>query len=77
MGRAQTGAEGRSEKEGASERNPHLLTTAPLPPVPLSGGDWRTWERKSEAELRKRGRKDVVSMFVFLFLTTQIYFNCQ
>lgn len=39
--------------------------------------DRGSWERRSEADLGKKGMKGVVLMFVFLFLMTQIYFNWQ
>lgn len=66
------GAEEECEKEGVGERNHNVLTIlSPSPPCAAWKGGVGVWsEVKPE-----RGGQNGVLMFVFLFLSTRVYFK--
>lgn len=74
------GAGEECEEEGVAERSCHWLTIIPhpQPSLHLFGGGCRgywNWEWRCEVEPGKGEREEGV--LIFLFLTTQLYFNLQ
>lgn len=77
MERTHSGVNKKGEEEGGEKRNPYGLTTSPIPqlPCPVQWGKVEVEELGVKLNLEKLLGRKVFSFSVFL--TAQMYFNCQ